>query len=689
MDIRSTHFAHSRATMAYMREGNPTQTQSRELIVVPAASGWMLWLPRSVLAIFLIALAALLWISWRSDVEEQRMTLISDMLWLEQEIRFHLTRNEERLQQLARDLAPASVRTESFAPGARSLLANQTGLSQIFWLDTAGAPRAALPTATTDAVTVGEATPTIPMPETLRLASALARPAYSPTYAIVLGDAQFEVHIPQFNNGHYAGMIVGIYSVRRILDELVPWWLAERYRISIADDSGVLGSKSMVTAVNSQMLYQIPFDPPGHGLILRAEAYEPKTSLARSLLISTVAGMAMTMLWSLWALRRHMKLRLAAEQALQKEYAFRTAMEDSMATGLLARDLNGRILYANPAFCHMVGFSASEIVGQTAPMPFWDPDSLNLDEPQSVEPRVVASSPPGYESRLRHRDGQAVHTMVHTAPLIDGDGTHFGWLSSVLDITEAKKLEDHARQQEEKLQFTARLVAMGEMASSLAHELNQPLAAISSYSTGCLNRIEQGDIQQADLAAALQKIGRQAQRAGAVIRRIYEFVRRSEPRQASCDLGEIIVDAAALFEGEARKRGVDIQLAIEAHLPRIMGDRVLLEQVLVNLIRNGIESMLGLQEQLRVLQITANKSAEGSDQHLCLAISDRGCGIADNDLSKIFLPFFTTKPEGMGMGLNICRSIIESHHGRLWHETNPGGGSIFKLTLPVRTKLPA
>ncbi|MCX7172466.1 MAG: ATP-binding protein [Proteobacteria bacterium] len=276
--------------------------------------------------------------------------------------------------------------------------------------------------------------------------------------------------------------------------------------------------------------------------------------------------------------------------------------------------------------------------------------------------------------------------MVHIAPLIDGDGTQFGWLSSVLDITEAKSLEEHARQQEEKLQFTARLVAMGEMASSLAHELNQPLAAISSYSTGCLNRIEQADMQQAELVDALQKICRQAQRAGAVIRRIYEFVRRSEPRQASCDLGEIIIDAAALFEGEARKRGVDIRLDVEAHLPQIMGDRVLLEQVLVNLIKNGIESMPGILEEFRVLHIMANTSGENSDQHLRVAISDRGSGIADNDASKIFLPFFTTKPEGMGMGLNICRSVIESHHGRLWYEPNPGGGSIFKLTLPLRAK---
>ncbi|MBI3525074.1 MAG: PAS domain S-box protein [Betaproteobacteria bacterium] len=643
----------------------------------------MWWLPRGALVFFLLSLGALLWISKRSDIEDQRVTLISDMLWLEQDIHFHLTRNEEQLQQLASDLAPDTARSRSFEPQARSLLANQTGLNQVAWLSASGALRVALPAPTSATVMVGEASPAIPMAETLRLARALAKPVYSPAYAVVMGDAQFEVHVPQFANGRYAGMIVATYSVRRMLDELVPWWLAERYRVSVANDGGILGSKSAVAAINSQMSYQIPFDPPGHGLILRAEAYEQKTSLARNLLIFTVMALAGAMLWSLWALRRHMQWRLAAEQALRQEYAFRTAMENSLATGLRARDLEGRIIYVNPAFCRMVGYSAEEIVGSSPPMPYWDPDFLDANQQQSAS--VLAGEAPtqGFESRLQHKDGHTVHTMVHAAPLIDGGGRHFGWLSSVLDITEAKRLEHHARQQEEKLQFTARLVAMGEMASSLAHELNQPLAAISSYSTGCLNRIEQADIQQSDLVEALQKIGRQAQRAGAVIRRIYAFARRSEPRQASCNLGEIIADAAGLLEAEARKHGVEIRLDISASLPRIIGDRVLLEQIFVNLIKNGVESMQFAKIRFRTLEITANYSGQDPEAQLCVSVMDHGCGIAAADLDKIFLPFFTTKPEGMGMGLNICRSIIESHHGRLWYEENPAGGSIFRLTLPA------
>lgn len=666
--------------MAAMRDAASDQMASLSFAAIPAASGWMWWLPRAALAFFLISLTALLWISWRSGIEEQRVTLISDMLWLEQEIHFHLTRNEEQLQQLARASSPVHPRASTFEPQSRSLLANQTGLNQIFWLDASGALRAALPSATAEAVTVGEATPAIPMQETMRLARALAKPAYSPTYAIVLNDAQFEVHVPEFSNGRYAGMVVGIYSIRRILDELVPWWLAERYRISIVDDSGVLGSKSMVAAVNSQMLYQVPFDPPGHSLILRAEAYEPKTSLARNLLIFSVLALAGSMLWSLWALRRHIQWRQAAELALRKEYAFRAAMEDSLATGLLARDHDGSIIYVNPAFCRLVGYGADEIVGHRPPLPYWDAGNLDVSEKQKAgtEPQQ------GFESQLRHRDGHIVRVMVNTAALVDGDGRHFGWLSSILDITEARRLEDHARQQDEKLQFTARLVAMGEMASSLAHELNQPLAAVSSYSTGCLNRIEQGEIQQAELVDALQKIGRQAHRAGAIIRRIYEFVRRSEPRQAPVDLRNVIVDAGGLLEGEARKRGIRIRLQIEPDLPQVIGDRVLLEQVLINLMKNGIESMLDTGAEHRELIIMA-KCVEKS---LYLSVADHGVGIPGEDVEKIFMPFFTTKPEGMGMGLNICRSIVEGHHGRLWYESNPRGGSVFVLSLPLPSAPP-
>ncbi|MCX7178695.1 MAG: PAS domain S-box protein, partial [Proteobacteria bacterium] len=511
------------------------------------------------------------------------------MLWLEQEIHFHLTRNEEQLQQLARASSPVHPRASTFEPQSRSLLANQTGLNQIFWLDASGALRAALPSATAEAVTVGEATPAIPLQETMRLARALAKPTYSPTYAIVLNDAQFEVHVPEFSNGRYAGMVVGIYSIRRILDELVPWWLAERYRISIVDDSGVLGSKSMVAAVNSQMLYQVPFDPPGHSLILRAEAYEPKTSLARNLLIFSVLALAGSMLWSLWALRRHIQWRQAAELALRKEYAFRAAMEDSLATGLLARDHDGSIIYVNPAFCRMVGLSAAELIGRRPPMPYWADE--HLDETRSIHDRILAGQGPeeGFELKLKRGNGEVIDVLIHEAPLIDARGQQSGWMGSMVDITERKLAEERARQQQERLQSTARLVAMGEMASSIAHELNQPLAAISSYCTGAANLLR-NQAPATDVVPALDKAVEQAQRAGKVIRRIYSLARHGENRLERVHLGAHIDAALALMEVDIRQKSIRVTLDLEEEAV-VEGDPVLLEQALFNLLRNAVESM--------------------------------------------------------------------------------------------------
>ncbi len=188
------------------------------------------------------------------------------------------------------------------------------------------------------------------------------------------------------------------------------------------------------------------------------------------------------------------------------------------------------------------------------------------------------------------KNGERFHALVYEAKLIDGNGKHTGWMASVLDITERKRAEELARQQQEQLQFTSRLVTMGEMASTLAHELNQPLAAIASYNTGCLNLLANGQAQPGDLQPALEKIGAQAQRAGKIIRRVHDFVRKSEPKRAPCQLGEIIEDCVGFIEAEARKHHVRIECDTPPALP-VLADRLMLEQVLLNLMRNGMEAM--------------------------------------------------------------------------------------------------
>jgi two-component system sensor histidine kinase DctS len=252
-------------------------------------------------------------------------------------------------------------------------------------------------------------------------------------------------------------------------------------------------------------------------------------------------------------------------------------------------------------------------------------------------------------------------------------------MGSIVDVTARKHAEELARQQQEKLQLTSRLVTMGEMASTLAHELNQPLAAITSYNTGCLNKLESGAFTRDELSGALTKLGVQAQRAGRIIRRVHDFVRKSEPKRAPCDLAEVIDDSIGFIESAAKNRHIRIVREIQGMRPELMADQVMLEQVLLNLMRNALEAMNDQPSERRRLTIKLSQL----ENQMEIRVIDLGPGISTEVQEKLFTPFFSTKAEGMGMGLNICRSIIEFHQGRLWVENNPEGGTIFVITLPI------
>jgi two-component system sensor histidine kinase DctS len=307
-----------------------------------------------------------------------------------------------------------------------------------------------------------------------------------------------------------------------------------------------------------------------------------------------------------------------------------------------------------------------------------------IDETYAMHRAVMAGEAPpgGFEISFMRKNGERFHALIYEAPLIDGNDQHTGWMGSVLDVTERKRAEELARQQHEQLQFTSRLVTMGEMASTLAHELNQPLAAIASYNTGCLNLLGADDFDSRDIRQALEKVGVQAQRAGRIIRRVHDFVRKSEPKRAPCRVDEVIDDCIGFVEAEARKRNIRIDLHMD-DLPVVLADRLMLEQVLLNLIRNGMEAMGDTPPEQCQLGITALVQ----DGEISVSVSDNGCGLSEEVRSKLFTAFFTTKPEGMGVGLSICRSIVEFHRGRLWAEDHPespsGTGTIFKFTLPM------
>lgn len=629
----------------------------------------------SIAAILLITLllGALLAVIHKSEVDEERRTLIKTALWAEQNLRLQLATDEERLQQLASEFAQVPASVTAFLVQARSMISNRPEIERLLLLDAAGRIALTIPPRE------GEPERSQTSQDTFLIARALGRQAYSGPLTTGVGPARIELHQPVFQGETFTGMVVAVISLQALLETHLPWWFAERYRVEVTDASGaVLTAKSRVPAEHGGSSHTIAFDPPGHGLLLVATLYQDETNLTRNFLVAAILALAIAAVGSLWSVRSQIGRRIRAEQELRAEHAFRKAMEDSLTVGMRARDLEGRITYVNPAFCRMVGWSQEELVGREPPMPYWAPE--DIERTLELHAAVLAGNPPaeGFEIRLRRRDETRFDALIYEAPLIDADGRHTGWMGSVVDITERRRAEDLARQQRDTLQHTARLVVMGEMASAIAHELNQPLSAIASYATGCLNRLQDGEAERDQLIKVLGKLSHQAQRAGHIIRRVYAFVRKSEPKIGPCDLVAVLEDCGALMSPEANRRGIRLDLELPTALLDVEADTVQIGQVVANLARNGMEAMAATERSRRVLTITAQADEAG----VTVTVRDNGTGIAPEVAEHLFEPFFTTKEEGMGMGLNICRSIIEHHRGRLWFEPNAGGGSAFLFSLP-------
>ncbi|MCG5239856.1 sensor histidine kinase [Azospirillum doebereinerae] len=671
----------------------PPASASRALRALPHA------MPLVAMALVVVLLGAFLWLLHRNERDEEALGLIKDALWVEQNLHFQLTSDEDKLERLAEALSRETVDLRQFAAMARLVVNTNPAIERVLWLDAQGRSRMAEPPAESEAgldEALDDKPGASPRGDAFRIARSSGLRAYGVPYRIDPGDTGFDAVFPLYRDGAFAGALVGVFSFEAMLTHHVPWWFAQRYQLEVTDLRGaVLGAKSRMAvpgattgavpgaaagaAPDPLRSHIIPFDPPGHGVALVATAYPTESNATRTVLVVAIFGLTGSALWSLWSLRRHIAGRLRAEEALRAEHAFRKAMEDSLTVGMRARDLDGRITYVNPAFCRMVGLSAEEMVDRGPPMPYWLPE--DLDRAEAAFHEVLAGRAPetGLEMRFRRSDGSRFDALIYEAPLIDAKGRHTGWMGSVLDITERKRAEELARQQQERLQQTSRLITMGEMASTLAHELNQPLSAIASYCTGCLNRLRSGQFDTQEVAAALDKLAAQARRAGLIVRRVHDFVRKSEPNVAPCSLSRVLEDCVGLMGADAARLGVRVELDAPAGLPMVPGDRILLQQVVLNLMRNGIEAMAKTPRARRRLSVSVVRS----DGALLTAIRDHGSGIAPEIAEGLFSPFFTTKSEGMGMGLNICRSIVEHHHGRLWFEAAPDGGTRFLFSLPV------
>ncbi|MFC0252236.1 sensor histidine kinase [Massilia consociata] len=366
---------------------------------------------------------------------------------------------------------------------------------------------------------------------------------------------------------------------------------------------------------------------------------------------------------------------------LQEAHAFRKAMEDSLLVGMRARDPDGKIIYVNPAFCAMVGYSAEDLLGCRPPYPYWHPDDLDKQARESDDALQGRAAPHGFESRLRHKDGHDVITMVYSAPLVDAQGVHQGTMSSVVDITAQKQAQARQRDQELRLQRSARLASVGEMASTLAHELNQPLMALSNFAVAARALAAHGSPDM--LGNALDEIVGQSKRASEIVKRVRAFINPQRGQYESLAMESVILHAETLLKPELQRQGVGLDVRVDPALDDagvlVRGDRVLLEQVLVNLIQNAMQAVQDQPPHRRCIALSCRATRQG----LCTSVADQGPGIPPAQLEQVFAPFFTTKPDGLGLGLNICRTIVEAHGGVITVENGADGGAIFSFTLPT------
>ena len=359
----------------------------------------------------------------------------------------------------------------------------------------------------------------------------------------------------------------------------------------------------------------------------------------------------------------------------ENEYRLRAIIEsEPECVKLQAAD--GTVLEINPAGLRLLDADRpQDIIGRQI-YTFVAPEYLDLYR-ENVR-RVFSGEATVYQFKAITRKNRTTWMETHAVPLRDARGTIYALLGITRDITEHKQAEEQTRRHQTELARVARLSTMGEMATGIAHELNQPLAAIANFARGCLRRLRGGDVAPDDLLQPLEEICAQAERAGEVMRHVRDFVRKRETRMTAVDINRVVQGAAKLTELECRQNHAVVMLDLVPGQPRVWADSIMIEQVICNLIRNSVEAMAEARSPVRRVNLSTSRPDGDTVE---IVVGDTGPGIDGVLIDRVFDQFFTTKPEGVGMGLSISRSIVESHGGGLRAESAAGGGATFRFTL--------
>ena len=765
---------------------------------------WLWLAPYAAIGSFAVAMlivTALL--QWREQ-DTALSALEGDMHWAERTIETRLRGHQDFLTELGREQEFRQLTYEAFQVRAGRYVRDNPEIGAIIWVDTEGKVEWVAPN---EAITVfvGEQLTGIRL-IALQEALRTLRPVFSPDYRGADQGRAHDLILPVQRGSSDIGAFIVMQSLETLLRVTLPASFTARYSLTVVDaDNREVLNNSSVKPTDRRISGTISLDLPANRLGLKIVAYRGGGAWLPYLPAVLIVFLTLIASATLFQLRRHAQRRAEAEEQLRAAYAFRQAMSQSLVTGLRAIDLEGRITFVNAAFCRMTGFNESELVGIAPPYPYWPQEEFDRLA-NNIETALAGRAPTnGFEMRIMRKNGERFDVRLYFSPLIDSEGKQIGWIASMNDITEPKRVRvelqraherfvtvidgldtavhvadarsgeilfanrafqhifgfdtvgrdsamvtaacrpspealsrdpadidpadlpcelfdgeiQHALsghwyhlherairwvdgrtvrvqiaaditdkkhidevnlQQQKRLEQTSRLITMGEMASSLAHELNQPLSAIANYCAGCIKRMQAGNYKFEDLLSAMQKASDQAERAGKIIRRMRDMVKKSDPNRQPIALAELLDEARSFADIEAQRTSTQIVVDLPENLPRIVVDRIMIEQVLLNLIKNGIESMHDTPIERRRLNISARQIDE---RLLQVDIADNGHGLPVEDVEKIFAPFYTTKQEGMGIGLPICRSIIEFHQSRLWVEARHEGGTVFRFTVPI------
>ena len=796
--------------------------------------------PLLAVVLFLAAVIAAFGYLRIEEIDREQQAVKRDVEYAQQRLRLRLLERQEQLMRIGRDISNKDVDVEEFVLQAESLVNQYPELLAVTWIDAKRRVKVAHVAASANPTQLRARGELLRSGET-ESTYGLARDLRQPVYSRPLSSAEssyynaptLQLLIPLEDQGKFGGAIMGEYSVDGLLRFGVPTEVTAKYAVTLVNDKNqiVAGSQPPARTVegllpwsDSAAEYEIPVSPVGNGLLIRAQGYRASLGVVGSGFFWLVSALSALTVWMLLGTWRHTRRRIQAQQALIAETNFRRAMENSMLTGMRALDLHGRITYVNPAFCQMTGLEESELVGQTPPFPHWPEGEIDLlmgrlnDELQGKTP------PGGFEVRVKRKNGQIFDARMYVSPLIDPRGQQTGWMTSMTDITEPKRIreeltasyerfttvlegldaavsvaplgseellftnklyrawfgaevsghlnliaqagmpaavpsndsldavdglaglptdslttavtenaeiyvpalskwlevrsryltwvdgrlaqmviasditprrnaEEQAAQQNERAQTASRLITMGEMASSVAHELNQPLTAINNYCNGMVSRIKGNQISNEDLLIALEKTARQAHRAGQIIQRIRAFVKRSEPNRTASDVETIVSNAMELADIELRRHNVRLSHYIAARLPQILVDPILIEQVLINLMKNAAESIeqAKLPTSRRSVEMRVVPKQIDEQQVVEFSVLDSGLGLSPEVMGRLYEAFYSTKAEGMGIGLKLCRSIVESHQGRMDSQNLYNGDEIigcrFTFWIPVKPLL--